>query len=150
MEWQMPLKHLEGRLSDAAQRANPIGPMAETSLFWAEIYRPTLSYLRDGGNNVLVLSHEDMFEDVERTYQSIAKFLDLSDTDHRALNFARESTSASTATAEGKTLHQMSRDSRTLARSFRQKTSPEELKTSELMLDGIYDELRAFAAAHAL
>ncbi|NDR56624.1 sulfotransferase domain-containing protein [Aliiruegeria sabulilitoris] len=129
LSWPIPTEHLWGRDPAGAIRAREHGDIAAICAFWNGVYLPVLDLLRKGsGESIFIANHEEMFNDIEELEETLRRFLEIGTAFPEFSSFLRNSTSGETVNPSHKKLHDFSRNSSELAKSWKKSFSTEEIR----------------------
>lgn len=142
MQWDVSLDEFADRGLVVAD-AKSIEDRARTiATYWNAIYGPALECSKSGkGSRLLFVSHELFFDDVVAGCHRIARFLGENEAPVGMLDYAARTTTATTVKPTGRQVHQLSRDSRTLAGAWKKDLSPSVIAVFEEVAGDKYNEL---------
>lgn len=99
---------------------------------WEGLYQPVWSMIEaKSTDNLLLLCHEKMFQDIDDTVERLADFLQVEGSLDAARAYARKTTSGTVVAVDGGKVHELARNSIELAASWKSKISPSELEQIE-------------------
>lgn len=145
MGWNIPNEFLIGRDYGGGFSVKEDGVIVAMASFWKAVYKPLIDQLKcHGSDGVLVAFHETMFDDVLRQGQAILQFLGKNEVvaTESFMRFVRGSTNADTVQPGHRRQHDLVRDSKKLAHSWRNQLSTEDCETYDRLIGEDYEYLR--------
>lgn len=138
MGWALP--DLDGLDRGPAQKNPELQFAFDVGRFWATIYSEVERQVTSLPDYLLIVRHEDMCIKPVESGLDILAHLGIAAND-AALNFLRVSTSGEAGEMSGKQLHNMHRDAKTLASSWRRSLTGDQIKAIE---EGAWPVLQRF------
>ncbi|SFD73870.1 sulfotransferase family protein [Salipiger profundus] len=116
MGWILPKR--DGFAAETKSEDPELQLAYEIGFFWEKLYSEVEAQIRRAPEKLLLVRHEDMCTTPTEIGEKILAHLDLPQNDE-ALDFLRVSTSGEAGEISGKQLHNMHRDAKKLAKSWR-------------------------------